>query len=230
MAAPKFTLTAPAFKTALAPFAQDLARASSAAMRETETDLKTDLRAQVEHAGMGARLARTWRGRVYPQGQDSIGAAAFVFSKAPEIVDAFDRGPTIRTVNGRKYLAIPTENVPRAPRAPGQRGGTKRMTPEQVELYFSQDLKFARTRRGRLFAFITVVASRGGRLGTPGKRATKQLSRYFAGGKTPRGAAQVVMFILTPTAKMPKRFDVEGAAKYRADQVPAILDRKVAGL
>jgi len=197
----------------------DIARGATGAMSEVSAGLKAELRQQAESAGLGGKVANTWRGVTYPVGgRVSLSPASFVFSKAPKIVDAFERAPVIRTVNGRKYLAIPTENVPRL----GTRGHP-RMTPAEVETFFNQDLKFARTKSGRLLAYIDAV---GGAKGF--RRASgKQLGRLYRGKGVPARHTQVVMFILTPTAKMPKRFNVDEAAAHWADQVPSILERRL---
>lgn len=61
-------------------------KAVTVGVREATDGLKTDLRRQITSAGLGSRLANTWRGEVYPKGQPSIGAAGFVWSKAPGLV------------------------------------------------------------------------------------------------------------------------------------------------
>ena len=61
-------------------------RAVTAGVRAATTGLKTELRAQVTSAGLGQRLANTWRSRIYPEGQQSLGAAGFVWSKAPNLI------------------------------------------------------------------------------------------------------------------------------------------------
>ena len=82
--------------------------------------LKGSLRKQVVVAGLGARLSRTWRGRTYAnKGHD---AASLVWSKAAQIVRAFDKGAVIKGKGGR-WLAIPT------PAAPKRGVGGKRITP-----------------------------------------------------------------------------------------------------
>ena len=65
------------------------------------------LASQVTGAGLGQRLANTIRANRYPRSGESINAASLVFSRAPKIVDAFDRGALIRSKHGF-YLAIPT--------------------------------------------------------------------------------------------------------------------------
>ncbi|MGH8262329.1 MAG: DUF6441 family protein [Steroidobacteraceae bacterium] len=77
----------------------DTEQAVSAAMNDVQAGLKDELREQVVAAGMGARLAKTWRGKRFPESRPSINAAAYVWTRAPDIVDAFERGvPIIPTL------------------------------------------------------------------------------------------------------------------------------------
>jgi hypothetical protein len=208
-------------KDVLKDLQNDLSRNVTGSMSVVTTGLKGELRQQVTAAGLGAKVANTWRGVTYPAGGIvSLSPAAFVFSKAPKIIDAFERAPTIRTVNGKRYLAIPTANVPRK----GTRGHP-RMTPDEVETYFNQDLKFAKAGSGRLIAYIDAGGSANGIRRLSGK----QLGRLYRsnGKEAPTRHVQVVMFILTPTVQMPKRLNVDEAATHWADQVPSILERRL---
>jgi hypothetical protein len=88
-------------------------RAVASGTRGAGRSLRTELRRQVTSAGLGQRLANSWRDKHYPnQGLD---AASLVYTKAPQIVRAFDEGAVIRSRPGR-FLAIPTENAPSAQR------------------------------------------------------------------------------------------------------------------
>lgn len=182
------------------------------AMSDVAAGLKDELLQQVVGAGMSRRLANTWRSKRYPEGRPSASSAAYVWSRAPDIVDAFERGPLIRTVNGRKYLAIPTDNVPA--RRSGSGGKGSRMSPEQVEIAFNQDLHFAKTSNGRLIAYVEVIGAKNQKGFRP---ATPQ--RLASGRKV----AAVVMFILVPTVQVRKRLDVEGAANRWADRVAGLI-------
>ena len=84
-------------------------------IREATDGLKTELRSQITGAGLGQRLANTWRGEVYPKGQMSIKAAGLVYSRAPVIVGAHDQGATIRSKDGF-WLAIPLPAAGKGPR------------------------------------------------------------------------------------------------------------------
>jgi Family of unknown function (DUF6441) len=89
---------------------RDLERATAVGTKEAGRGLKTELRRQVTSAGLGHRLANSWRDKHYPnQGLD---AASLVYTKAPQIISAFDEAAVIRSRRGR-FLAIPTENAAR---------------------------------------------------------------------------------------------------------------------
>jgi len=105
------------------------------AIKSAGSELKQAWRQQITSAGLGHRLPRTIRNWTYPKGQDSIDAAVFVWSNAPEILNAHDKGVLIRSKNGF-YLAIPTE-------AAGKGRGGARLTPGKWE-----------QRRGRRLRFI----------------------------------------------------------------------------
>jgi hypothetical protein len=118
----RLSLKADDVRTVLQQAVTDVEISVTDAMNEVTSGLKADLREQVTGAGLGQRLARTWRGKRFPENHPSMNAAAYVWSKAPDIIDGFDRGPTIRTVHGGKYLVIPTTNVPKRRRGQSGRG------------------------------------------------------------------------------------------------------------
>ena len=89
---------------------RDIERAVTTGTRDAGRGLKTELRRQVTSAGLGQRLANSWRDKHYPN--QKLDAASLVYTKAPQIIRAFDEGAVIRSRRGR-FLAIPTENAPR---------------------------------------------------------------------------------------------------------------------
>lgn len=179
----------------------DIAEASTLAMRDTTYKALRELREQVVNSGMGQRLANTWRDRVYPEKRRSMTPSGYIWSNAPDIVDAFSRGAQIMPLGGKRFLAIPTDNVPNAR---GRRGATRRMTPEQVETSFNQDLFFKRGRGGRVLAFVSAIGARNGRgfrRATPGRLAQG------------RALKPILMFVLVPTVRLPKLLDINGVAE-----------------
>ena len=108
---------------------------------EAAEGLKTELRTQITNAGLGPRLARTWRSETFPKGQNSIRAAGLVWSKAPGIIRVYENGAIIRSKNGF-FLAIPTA-------AAGRYGdGGRKITPGGWERRTGQRLRFVYRKRG----------------------------------------------------------------------------------
>ena len=201
-------LSAPDVAAALSGGEDQVAASSTAAMRELQLGLKGDLRAQVESAGLGGKLAKTWQGRVYPTDGDSLNPSAFIWSKAAKLVDAYDRGAYISPRDGRRYLALPTKNVPR-------KGRGWLMTPLDVETSFNQDLIVRPGRRpGTLLAFVNVLPARSQK---GYRRATKQ--RLAQG----RPLKLVLMFVLVRDVRVRRRLDIETVARLWASRYPALL-------
>ena len=65
-------------------------RAVASGTKDAGRSLKTGLRRQVTGAGLGQRLAKSWRDKHYPN--EKLDAASLVYSKAPQIIRAFDEG------------------------------------------------------------------------------------------------------------------------------------------
>jgi broad specificity phosphatase PhoE len=105
----RFTIQRPDLGKALAETEKDIERAVTSGMRGAADGLKQDFREDVVAAGLGERLFRTWRGKTFPEVGESAEAAAYVWSRAPKIVHAFDRGVVIRSARGL-FLAIPIES------------------------------------------------------------------------------------------------------------------------
>ncbi len=177
-------------------------RAVKAAMAEAGGDLKQAWRRQIAQAGLGHRLPRTIRNRTYPQHTDSLDAAAFVWSNAPEIISAHDQGVLIRSKAGF-WLAIPL------PAAGKGRGGA-RLTPGEWEKRRGLRLRFVYRRRGPSL----LVAD--GRLNTNGLGVASR-------SKTGRGRATVPIFLLVPQVKLPKRLDLDRDAERALDSVPGLI-------
>lgn len=88
-------------------------KAMRRAMTATGRQVQAELREQARRAGFrdgGKAIANTWRLNIYPGASKStLHPAALVWSKMPEVVDAFDRARVIRVKNsGREWLAWPT--------------------------------------------------------------------------------------------------------------------------
>jgi hypothetical protein len=179
----------------LASFAQQthlrIARGARVAAEKQAARAKLALRGDVRAAGLGDRLANTWRVNVFPKSASSRthSPAVFVKSTASEIVTAFDQGATIRSKQGL-WLAIPTENTPRK--------GRRLATPVEVEAMFNQDLIFFHGRGGQMLAFVDAIkAKSGGKF----RRATKRRT------KDGRRNELVLMFVMVRQVTLRKRLN-----------------------
>lgn len=197
--------------------------AAMKSMSRAQEDLKEDLRDQVRGAGMGDRLARTWQGKVYPIRGNSLSPAAYVYSKAPGIIDAYARGTTIYPRAGRRFLAIPTDAVPR------RRSG-RAMTPQEVESRYGRRLRFVPSHsaqgsaiKGRAVGYLLMdELVHGQRTGNGYRRASARERAGRSRQKT-RPVQSVVMFTLVGSVKKPKRLDLQGALNRAAATLPQLL-------
>jgi hypothetical protein len=212
----RFTLKTDDIAKGLSEADGDAARSVTGAMRELTEGLKTELRADIVDAGLGQRLANTWRGKTYPEGGISLEAASFVWSKAPNIVDAFDRGVTIRSNRG-VFLAIPTAAA--GVKGMSATGAMKRITPGGWERRTGMRLRFV-YRRGQ----PSLLVADNAQLSKKGL-ARPNIGRTRAGARFTRlkGRATVVVFVLVPQVTLQKRLDIAAIAQRWADRVPSVI-------
>lgn len=195
----------PDLATAFRGLEGEQAAALTKAMQGATGTLKDNLRTQIIAEGLGIRLANTWRANAYPQSGNSLNPAGYAWSNAPAIIDAFSRDNVIRPSGGKKFLWIPTKNVPRKG---GRRGSTGRMSPFEVEVAFNQDLIVRKWKNGRALAFVSVIRARNKRGGF--RKVTR--GRVAQG----RDAETILMFVLVPQVATRKRFDLQDAADHAA--------------
>ncbi len=200
-----------------------IAQAASDAMRGTTYKALRELRGQVTSAGLSQRLANTWRDRVYPERRLSMSPTGYIWSNAPDIINAFSRGTTIRPVNGSRYLWLPTKNVPRSRRRALRGGRIMRggaMTPDEVENLFNADFIFRRGKKKTVLAFMPAIASRN-------RQAYRPASKGRA--KQAREVEQVLMFVLLPSVRLPKLFDLDEVSARWADNYATEFARRIGG-
>jgi hypothetical protein len=194
-------------RTLLAEEVRAAENAVTAGVRQAGQALKGELRQQVTGAGLGGRLANAWRDRHYPNRK--VDAASLVWTKAPQIIRAFDEGVVIRSRRGR-WLAIPTENAPRR----GTDG--KRISPSTFPEHRLGRLRLvARPGKVPLLVVDGLRASTGRRGGF--RRASARALR------SGQGLVTVVMFVLVPQVTLRKRLDVEGAARRWHAHLPRLV-------
>jgi Family of unknown function (DUF6441) len=194
---------------------RDIERAVAGGTQDAGRGLKAELRRQVASAGLGQRLANSWRDRHYPN--QKLDAASLVYTKAPQIIRAFDEGAVIWSRRGR-FLAIPTENAPRK----GTDG--RRISPSTFPEHRSGPLRFVPRPSGpSLLVVDELRASFSRETGElRGFRRTTVRARERGDGLT-----TVVMFLLVPQVKLRKRLDVARAAEHWSGQLPALIEQQL---
>ena len=179
-----------------------------AGTRRAADGLKQEMRTQVASAGLGRRLANSWRGKIYENKE--LNAAGRVWTKAPTIMRAFDEGVTIKSKKGL-WLAIPT------PAAPRRGVGGKRISPSTFPEHRFGRLRFVYRGGGKpSLLVVDGLRARGGKRGgfsRAGKRARA----------TGRGLTTVVMFIMVPQVRLRKRLDFTGAGRRWQRRLPQLI-------
>jgi hypothetical protein len=190
---------------------RDIERAVATGARDAGRGLRTELRRQVA----SARLANSWRDKHYPN--QKLDAASLVYTKAPQIVRAFDEGALIRSRRGR-FLAIPTENAPRR----GTDG--RRISPSTFPEHRFGPLRFVPRQSGPSLLVVDGLRA-------SFSRQTGQLRGFRRATERTRqrgdGLTTVVMFLLVPQVKLSKRLDVARAAERWSAQLPALIEQRL---
>jgi hypothetical protein len=203
-----------------------MAAAVTAGMGEGTGWLKEELREQVLDAGLGSRLAFTWRSEVYPKGRDSLDPAGFVWSKAPEIITYFSARITVSAGHGR-FLAIPTEDVPKS------RNGRPISVEECAERFGKRFVYIAPNDKG----FHTPSIRRNGvaymvlkdlvirkASGKYRNASASELAKRQA-GKRHNAISAVIMFILVPQVTSRKLLDLQATADKAGQKVADLIKK-----
>ena len=145
------------------------------------------------------------------------GRASLIWSKAPQIALAFDKGVVIKG-RGGNWLAIPT------PAAPKRGTNGKRITPATFPTGRHGPLRMVR-RSGRSALLVVDdvrVSAKTGRVGRQAKGGGRTKS-----GSYKQGIATVVMFVLVRQVKLRRRLNVARAVEAWARRLPGLIRRQV---
>jgi hypothetical protein len=194
---------------------RDIERAVAAGTRDAGRGLRTELRRQVTSAGLGQRLANSWRDKHYPN--QKLDAASLVYTRAPQIIRAFDEGAVIRSRRGR-FLAIPTANAPRK----GTDG--KRISPSTFPEHRFGPLRFVPRQSGPSLLVVDGLRASFSRKSAELRGFRRATDRARERGE---GIATVVMFLLVPQVKLRKRLNVARAAEHWSAQLPALIEQQL---
>lgn len=189
--------------------------AIQAGTKEAAEGLKNDLRQQVTSSGMGTKLANAWRSKVYDN--KGYNPAGLVYTRAPKIIEAFDKGVLIKPKGGGVWLAIPTVTAPKR----GTDG--KRLTPLNFPEGKLGKLEFVYRSKGPSFLVVHNVRA-------SYSRKTGQLRGFRKASdtalRTGKGLSSAIMFILIRQVKLEKRLDVATAAKVWGEKLPNLIDKE----
>jgi Family of unknown function (DUF6441) len=123
----------------------------------------------------------------------------------------------IRSRRGR-FLAIPTENAPRK----GTDGG--RISPSTFPEHRFGPLRFVSRSSGPSLLVVDGLRAsfsrKSGQL--RGFRHATERAR-----RSGQGLTTVVMFLLVPQVKLPKRLDVSRAAEHWSAQLPTVIEQRL---
>lgn len=190
-----------------------LAQKVTAAAHYAGLSTQRTLRVETGEA-LGRGVANAWRLNMYPANEPSANPAAYIWSKAPNIIDAFDRGAVIRARN-RKWLAIP---LPEAGKVRGTgRGVAKALGPLQWQQRKGIKLSFVPIRSGQK---ALLVAERGS-FGPKTRRLRQRKRAGFA------GEVAVPIFLLVRSVKMPKLLSVDRHADGGLATLALELDKRL---
>lgn len=223
--------------------ADTLAQAVTAAITAATNGAKTEIRAAIGAAGLGRRLPNAVGSAVYPpRGQASIGAAGTIYARGPNadmILNAFNTGATIKPGDGRKYLMIPTKQARDSGLATkigferGADGATRIRRRRAFDLaqagrllglgdrYVLTFIPPGRAHRENGYLVARGVVRRQGGRGYVA--ATK--ARLAAGRKR----TDIILAILVPEVRLPKRFNTAAIMAQWAARLPALIDRAMPG-
>lgn len=203
----------------------DLAKSNTSAIAEATNLLKRDLQDDVIAGLKSYRLAKAWRARVYPTSGASLDPAGMVWTKAPVLIAAFERGVTIRSSRG-PWLAIPTDAAgkrsPAAMSAVQQPSNFRnrnpaRVTPGGFERRTGLKLRFVYQHNKP--SLLVVDQAKRDALGRAARYQPKGRGSKLYG---PAGRT-IVVFILVRQVRLRKRLNVEALTERGASRVPGLL-------
>lgn len=183
----------------------EVSRAIYESLDDVSVIVKKRFRQQITSAGLGNRLAKTWRHRTYPgRNVETLEPASLIWSKAPHIVSAFSSGDPIRSTRQAGFLAIPTDFAP-ASRARGAR--RRHMSMEDfLETYGLDSLKVI-PKPGSGNRVFYAIAEQGFRRSGGKRRRSRAVKQ---GGRLK--SQPVLMYVLVKQVRVAKRFDIDSVA------------------
>ncbi|MCB1391019.1 MAG: hypothetical protein KDK12_18030 [Rhodobacteraceae bacterium] len=191
----------------LAESEEKMAVGARRAMVLAAAQVKATWRGQVVAAGLGERLARSIRSKVYPD-KPSTRAAALIWTKAPSIIGAHAEGAVISAARG-KWLAIPRPEA-------GFASGRAKITPAEWSRRNGIPLRFVPLSGGKamLVADDTRLNSRGLARRKGGRRRKDGILS---------GAQTVPIFSLVRIVTLRKRLELASSVRTIESRLPIMI-------
>lgn len=201
-------------------------KAVATGVREGMQDLtgvgKQRLRLQMVRAGLGERLAKTWRDRIYPAARvETLEPSGLIWSNAPKIVRAFSEGTPIRSGRAAGWLAIPTDLAPPSRKRGARR---KRMSMEDFLDEFGMDSLRVFAQPGSAGRVMLAVADKGFARGR-GKRGGSRRLKDKARAKP----EPLLMYVLVRQARLRQSLNIDSVERALLRLAPEYLTRKIIG-
>ncbi|MDP1555483.1 MAG: DUF6441 family protein [Hyphomonas sp.] len=202
----------------LEEFEDGIKTAVATAGRETMVEIRDKgigrLRTSLKQAGLDA-IEKTWRGDIFPERGQALNPAIFIYSRAPEIVNA-NQGEVIRGKGGG-WLAIPIPGSPaedfKNPPGPGTKIDVARQK-------FGDRLFMIPARRGR----PAMLAVEGAGITKTGRVTLRKQNKSGQWGK---GTQTVFLFWMVPQVTLEPRLDTKAdfawIEKMFEEEYPRIL-------
>lgn len=183
---------------------------------------KKRLRLQMTRAGLGERLAKTWRDRVYPAAKlETLEPAGVIWSNAPKIVRAFSEGTPIRSGRAAGWLAIPTDLAPPSRKRGARR---KRMSMEDFLDEFGEDSLRVFAQPGSAGRVMLAVADKGfarGRGKRGGSRRLKDKARVKP--------EPLLMYVIVRQVRLRQSLNIDSVERALLRLAPDYISRKIVG-
>ena len=189
------------FDKEIAAGRRNVETALGGAMEELGVEVVGKLRQDVAASALrnGERLkTAAWRHKTYGRG-NSLEPAAWIYSRIPIIIQAFENGQTIKA-RGGKGLLIPNPEVWPNGRARLGRGKTMGDLWAMAEARFGE-LRVVK-RAGKTTLVVAMVRESAKRPGTFRKASATAQRKAAAGNYA--GLTTVVVFVISKTAKQPR--------------------------
>lgn len=189
---------------------QNAFKAVHKAVVRTSNELKLEMVSQTQRARLGYGLSKSWKVKFYNKTDSEKFTKALVYTKAPKIMAGFEESEIRKPTNGHKWIAIPSDNVPKAP-------GKKKYSPDHwpksfPELYFAKDTK------GKSY----LVGQTINKTTKSGKKTIRKTN-----SRNESQAETVVYFFLVKKTRNTKKINFETASKKASNKLKRYISEEL---